>query len=27
VPLALEAKIGKNWLDTVDVLWYNKKTY
>jgi hypothetical protein len=24
--LLLEAKIGDNWLDTKDVLWYNDTT-
>jgi len=24
--LLLEAKIGDNWLDTKDVLWYNNTT-
>ena len=27
VPLLLEAKIGNNWLDMKEVLWYNIETY
>jgi hypothetical protein len=25
--LLLEAKIGDNWLDTKDIIWYNNKTF